>query len=173
MNQRNKTKSFRKDLKCMSIDIKKFLIMFGLCDESILSVKISHSNLRQLFPSLVRFSYDYIEKNKNMIYDGNVILVKDSFNKIVPYANPNNLDCVFYKAFDCEYDKCSIEVQTLLENENLKNYELQRLCNRLIELRRFKEYRYVKRFLKKRILEETSKVKRYKMERKKLREEII
>ena len=172
MKQKNELRILRGELDREAINIKKFLMIFNLADESILKTKISHKDLCILIPNLRRVGYDKLLKDRGMLYSGDVIAIRDSFGCVLPYLNPKLIYSQeeFYRIFDCEKDKTEIEIKKIISSENLEPYELKEVCSKLLELRRFKEYKIVKRMLTKSLKYKSKKVKKYKIEKMKLKE---
>ena len=171
MKQKNQIKLLKNELDMQAIDIKKFLVVFELCDESVFDLKISHDDIKLLIPSLIRVNYKRLIKNEGLLYSGGVIAIRDSFGKVYPYLNPTKTSTKeTYKFIDCKSDKFDIEISELIENEELKPYQLKEVCNKLLELRRFKEYKIVKRLLSKKIAFESKELKSYKRKKLMLKE---
>ena len=152
MNNKDK-RILRKLQKNNATTLKLFLIAYcGIQDGNLLSNKLSHKDIKQLFPNLKRVSFDYVLDNIDDIYTGNIILVQDSFEKVVPYKNPH---IQIYEDINIEYVEEDIEnsndtFDTVLELENLNSYELSQLAKKYKESNRITEYRKVCRMIKKR-----------------------
>jgi len=72
-----------------SITVESFLVNYlGIRDNNTLSNQISHKDIKALIPHLVRPSFDYIIEFPDLVYNGEVILVEDSYGSVVPYFNP-------------------------------------------------------------------------------------
>ena len=136
MGKRKKLNQQKKRLNRLaseSISIESFLSNFlGIRDNNVLSSKISHKDIKQLFPKLVRPSFDYILDSPDLIYNGEVILVEDSFGSIVPYFNPSYV----YEEVDFigEYIEQQNQKEDIfnineIDLQNLSNYELQNLLH--------------------------------------------
>ena len=172
MKQKDELRILRGEMAREAISVKKFLMIFNLADESILDKKISHKDLDILLPNLRRVGFDRLIRNKSMLHTGDVIAIRDSFGYVLPYLNPKLIysEDEFYRVFDCEQDKTDVEIKKIVCDENLEPYELKEVCSKLLELRRFKEYRVIKRMLSKSLRYNSKKVKKYKREKQMLKE---
>ena len=113
-----------------SISVESFLArVLGIRDKSFLSSKISHADIKQLFPQLVRPSFSYIVDNPAIIYNGEAFLVEDSFGSVVPYFNPSFLyeETEYFGEFVEEHPREELPQVDELELSELSNYELQNL----------------------------------------------
>ncbi len=81
-----------KDLKYyerlnFGISIIDFLYIYcGLTTSNLYT--ITHKDVKRLLPELKRFSIDYACKNPDLIFTGDIILVKDNKKITIPYYNP-------------------------------------------------------------------------------------
>ena len=73
-----------------NISISKFLSRYLGFEGKCMS-KVTHEEIKILFPYLKRSSFDEIKKNPRLIYSGEVVLVNDTRNTI-PYYVPKVLD---------------------------------------------------------------------------------
>ena len=86
MNKKGKS-TLKKLQKNNSTTLKLFLIAYcGIQDSKLLSNKLTHKDIKHLFPNLKRVSFDYVLDNIDDVYIGNIILVEDSFDNVVPYS---------------------------------------------------------------------------------------
>ena len=168
MRQKNEIRKLRKELNENAIDIKKFLIKYDLFEDVVLDLKISHKDLKLLIPDLRTVSYERIIKDKKILYTGDVVCVRDSFGVVIPYISPSLTDTIVYKVIDTKTDKYEIEIDKLISEQNLEIYQLEQICNKLKELRRFKEYKIVKRLLSKELSLKNKQSKQYKKEKRML-----
>ena len=172
MGQKARDKAVSKVLSDNCIDMKRFLTMFNLCDYSVLNLKISHKDIKELIPGLKRMGFDELGKRIESIYTGDVIAVKDSYGRIVPYINPNLLNVELYGIVHGEREKCNIEVKKVIKEKSLKIYQLKKIGKLLAQHGRYKAYKTIKREVRKRVYSdlEKAKVKRYKREKRMLKE---
>ena len=115
-----------------SISVESFLArVLGIRDKSLLSSRISHSDLKQMFPQLVRPSFNYVVDNPAIIFNGEAFLVEDSFGSVVPYFNPSFLyeETEYFGEFTEERPREEIPNIDDLELSELSNYELQNLLH--------------------------------------------
>ena len=133
-------------LKKTSLSLRKFLILYyGINIDS--HGKLSHNDIKYLFPHIRRVSFEYVLDNRENTFNGNITCVFDSFNNPAFYERPN------IKLFDeIEYIETTKESDNELEIdlifENLNTYELSMLCKNLKNLNRIHEYREVYKILK-------------------------
>ena len=162
-------KELRELEKEYSISLKSFLIVFcGICNDTLLREKVSHDDIKHIFPELTKVGFDYLSKNINEIYTGNVILVKDSFGFIAPYKKP--LIQEYLEIPDIEFieDKKERVVEEIVNLENLSLYELSELGKKYKEERRLTEYRKVCRLIKK--INNESGIKEFHKKKEKIKE---
>lgn len=63
------------------IPMASFLYNFcAICDHNVF--KVTHYDIKRLFPYLKTCSIEYVCKNYDLVCDGSVILVKDAKNNI-------------------------------------------------------------------------------------------
>ena len=81
------------------IPMASFLYNFcAICDHNVF--KVTHYDIKRLFPYLKTCSIEYVCKNYDLVCDGSVILVKDAKNNILPYAIPPFLNQKFKNISD-------------------------------------------------------------------------
>jgi len=107
------------------ITLAKFISRYFAVRGSALK-KLSHEDVKHLFPNLKRSTFSFIENHPLEVENGNVILVTDG-KKIIPYYVPS---------FDkMETEEIVIEVETKKEKKTIPNYsdmkiyELKKLLN--------------------------------------------
>lgn len=83
------------------MSLAKFLTRYEFITGSDLK-NITHEDVKDLFPELKRCSFKYVEKNKQALYSGDVVLVDDG-HKVIPYVVPKDKD------LDQEYTEVSME----------------------------------------------------------------
>jgi len=151
MKNRKKLKQDKQRLTRLaekSITVESFLSNYlGIRDNRTLSNQISHQDIKELLPQLVRPSFDYIVDFPDLVYNGEVILVEDSYGSVVPYFNPlflrekkegeyeeleeepPHVDMDFIGEFVEENKKEEIPDIHKLELGELSVYELQQLLH--------------------------------------------
>ena len=108
------------------ISIEKFIINYLHNGEEIYFEKMGHHDLRKYNSiKVLRVSYDFALENFDLLKRGTILMVKDDYNKIVPYINPIELDKILTLSTIEE------EIATL-EQENL--VELDRQISHLMTL---------------------------------------
>lgn len=163
-------KKFLKELeKEYIISLKSFLIIFcGIYNETILQGKITHDDVKHLFPELKKVSFDYVSKNSNEIYTGKVILVKDSFGFIAPYQKPLIEEYIDIPDINFIEDKKEQAIEEIVNLENLSLYELSELGKKYKDENRLTEYRRVCRLIKK--INNESGIKEFYKKKEKIKE---
>lgn len=167
MKTKNELKRFEDELYKNAISLKKFLVLYcGISGDDLLDIQISHKDIRQMFPELKRMWKDDLISDKALLYTGDVVAVIDSYGDIAPYICPNLEDkfsCIGIEKDDIKIEK---SIRDIIEDEDLKTYELEELCSKYKETRRFREYKITSRILKRKIGEKKAKSKKYKKEKK-------
>lgn len=104
-----------------SISLAKFLSRYySITNENL--GKMTHEDVKYLIPGIKRCSFDYINKNQELISSGNILIVIDKNDKKIPYIKPT-------LAIDNIHD---VDIELSKENENidvdismLSNYEVK------------------------------------------------
>ena len=114
------------------ITMQFFLTQYlGVRDKHFLSGNITHTDIKTLFPRLVRTSFEYAVNNADKIYSGDLLLVIDSLGRAVPYINPNYV--YEEKDYFGEYIKEEFKEEIPDINDfdllTLSNYELEHLLH--------------------------------------------
>ena len=73
-------------MKENEISLAKFLVRYEFITNSSLN-KITHEDVKVLFPNLKRCSFDSVRKNPYLVMSGQVVLVNDG-RKTIPYYTP-------------------------------------------------------------------------------------
>lgn len=74
------------------IDLISFLRnYYGITSSSLKINKLTHADIKILFPDIKRISLERLKKEMESIYRGEVLLVYDAHNYILPYVNPHYL----------------------------------------------------------------------------------
>ena len=140
-------KKLKKELESRCISLTKFLINYcGIYTDNIHNINISHYDVKELMPNLKRISFENLLKYKNGLYTGEFIPVKDYHGNIVPYINPM-LDIDISYEIDCEIEK-EKEIQPTPLTDDLRAYELAKLCKLFKEHNKKREYRAAQKLLK-------------------------
>ncbi len=115
------------------ITIISFLSKYlGVRDQRVLSSRITHKDIKAIFPNLKRVSFDYVVDNPTLIGDSTILLVSDSIGRVVPYMNPQlgYEETEYFGEFVCdESTKVTIPNIDEIDLESLNNYELQQLLH--------------------------------------------
>ena len=122
-------------MKGNAINLSKFLSRYAHVEGKNLT-KVTHKEVKALFPNITRCSFDVIEDNPNLIYEGVVVLVNDG-KTTIPYYVPS-LDCEDndYLEFNREEDEIFEPDDTVYDYEDMSVYELRCLLRR-----KFNSYR--------------------------------
>ena len=160
MTKKEELRKLKKELENNCISLEKFLmIYFGIFNDKIDKIKISHKEIKELIPELRSVSFESLLKDKRNLYIGNIVAVKDSYGNIAPYVCISLKDVKEINEFSCEQDSMrkNINAQQFDEDSNL--YELITACKILKRDKRFCEYRKVHKLLSEK---KDVKVKEYK-----------
>lgn len=108
-----------------SIDLIKFLSnYYGISSKDLKIKTLTHFDIKELFPYIQRASYGYVDNHMNEVYKGEIILVYDANNVIVPYINPHlhidYLPNTYCNVDDSFYDITSLDLNMLSKDELLK-----------------------------------------------------
>lgn len=160
MKRKLKLKKIKKELEKLkennSMSISKFLIrFFGI---PIYKLKVSHDDISILMPNLGKINLDIILKNKDLIYNGEALLVIDSYGNVQCYITPEIKEYEENIISTKRKDKNS-KFKDVVLSENLSRYNLSILCKYYKEKDPAK-YRIVQDLLKTKKDEEA--VKKYK-----------
>ena len=90
------------------ISLAKFIARYELIGGACLT-KITHEDVKMLFPELKRCSFESIDKDPSLVYLGKVALVNDG-RKTIPYYIP----------LDKDLDKDVVEIDEFCESEKPK-----------------------------------------------------
>jgi hypothetical protein len=93
MGKREKLKQDKSRLARLangSITIEAFMArILGVRNQRVLANRITHNDLKDLFPDLRRPSFDYVLDNPRTVSMGEVFMVSDCQGRVVPYFNPH------------------------------------------------------------------------------------
>ena len=70
-----------------SVTLSKFLSRFLMVDGMALT-KVTHADVKMLFPMLKRASLEYVEKHPEEVMMGRILMVSDG-KKVIPYIVPD------------------------------------------------------------------------------------
>lgn len=70
-----------------SVTLSKFLSRFLMVDGMALT-KVTHADVKMLFPMLKRASFEYVEKYPEEVMMGRILMVSDG-KKVIPYIVPD------------------------------------------------------------------------------------
>ena len=115
-----------------SITIEAFLArVLGVRDQNLLAGRLSHNDLKALFPFLRRASFDYIIDNASVVYSGEVYLVSDAQGRKVPYFNPHLVleEADYYGTYEGMPQVQNIPNIDEIELSELSTYDLQQLLH--------------------------------------------
>ncbi len=81
-----------KGLKDQAMTMTSFLARFlGIHNPALMQEGLTHRDLAKMFPNLKRTSYAHILDNPQTVYCGEVVLVVDIANEVIPYVVPEEL----------------------------------------------------------------------------------
>ena len=122
-------------MKYNKITLSKFLSRYAFLQGCDLT-KVTHEEVKKLFPNIKRSSFEEIENNPDLIYDGNVVLVSDG-KKTIPYYVPKIEEKeIEYMDFNREEIKEEGPDDTVYDYSSMSIYELRCLLER-----KFNSYR--------------------------------
>lgn len=129
-----------------ALSLKDFLIKYYGIDCRMVD-KLTHKELKEIIPDIKRYPMDLVDKNKNLIYQGEVIMVKDKNNYTLAYVNPRRNGLIFdeIKLLEIEYKEEPEESINLDFLEELSLYELRECLIEAKKSHKEKEYRKIKK----------------------------
>ncbi len=114
-----------RELTEQAIPMSTFLAkIIGIRDRSI-SAELTHKDLLYLLPELERTSYRKILDDPEMVYSGEVVLVLDIANNVVPYIVDRELQSLDEMGISDVIDATSWESIPQEELPNLRDYDLK------------------------------------------------
>lgn len=131
-----------------ALTLKEFLMQYyGIECENL--DKITHNELKEIIPEIKRYPMRLVDKNRQKIYDGEIIMVKDKNNVTLAYVNPmrgNNplvIEDIYLLEIDVE-SKTHKEIDIdALDKKSL--YELRELLKDAKKMKKSKEFRIIKK----------------------------
>ncbi|NLC48477.1 MAG: hypothetical protein GX758_03870 [Tenericutes bacterium] len=102
-------------MNCESITLSKYLARYLNLSGPELK-KLTHNDVKVLFPQIERCSFDHIEKHPELIAEGCVVLVSDGKHTI-PYK-VSSLDCMIKESITLNRE----EIPKLIVKERFYNY---------------------------------------------------
>ena len=150
------------------IDLISFLRnYYGIVNESLKVNKLTHTDIKILFPFIKRGSFDDIRYDDNKVYNGEIIMVHDCKNHVLPYVNPFlKVDVNLIETNNYEEDVLINLNESILDN--LSKDELLKLRKHLKKNNQYNEQRKVTNVIRKK---KDPKVKQYKIKKMMLRME--
>ena len=153
MNQKDK-QLLRQLENNNSITLRSFLVSHCcIWKKELFNNKLSHDDIKCLFPYLKRASFGYVLSNIRDVYIGNILLVKDSYNNVVPYFKPklNEITDIDINEIKCIDENDANENDSIIVDdiENLTLYELIELRRKYKTQNRIVEYRRISKIIRK------------------------
>lgn len=115
-------------MKYNSISLSKFLSRYVNLDGVDLS-KVTHEQVKQLFPYLKRSSFEYVEKHPEDVCRGVIVMVSDKFHTIPYYVPTLNENLGKLQEFKVEFDEVKIKDEEHYDYASMSVYELRKLLN--------------------------------------------
>lgn len=110
-----------------SVTLSKFLSRFLAVDGMALT-KLSHTDVKMLFPMLKRASFEYVEKHPEDVMCGKILMVSDG-KKTIPYIVPDSKISVMKRTNMPEVEVVVKEKKTTCDYASMRVYELKMLLN--------------------------------------------
>ncbi len=86
MNKKRKQRL--ENLSEQAVSMEEFLKRFlNINNDELIKQGLTHKELKKIFPNLRRSSFDAILDDPSMVYRGQVVLVLDSNDNVIPYVN--------------------------------------------------------------------------------------
>lgn len=149
-----------------ALTLREFLIKYYGIDCEMVD-KLTHKDLKEIIPEIKRYPMDLVDKNKGLIYRGEVIMVKDKNNYELAYVNPQRNGLVFSEiillelGYNDDSSKEYIDLDTL---DELSLYELRECLTEAKKRHDNRECRMIKKEIDKKS-EGKKNTKRTKLER--------
>lgn len=87
-DKKKKDKERLQNLNKQAVSMREFLKRFLHVDnDELIEYGLTHNDLRKIFPNLKRTSFDVILDDPSVVYTGEVILVLDASEHVVPYVS--------------------------------------------------------------------------------------
>ncbi len=151
-----------------SIDLISFLeSYYGIVNNDLKVNKLTHKDIKILLPNIKRMSFFELEKDKSLIYNGEVIMVHDCNCNILPYINPHLKVNILFDEYDCYSEKENIYFDEMML-DNLSKDELLKLRKKLKKNGQYFEQKVVTNAIRNK---KDPKIKQYKRDKMKLRME--
>lgn len=151
------------------ISLAKFLKIYCKIDNINIKNQVTHRDIKTLMPELKCRSISFVKDNMHLIRTGEIILVKDANNKIIPYYKPQ---C----KTDDNISEISLDIisnKALIDFDNLESYSIYELRKLLHNYKNERgKYKKIKKKLKnKGYVKTINKKKKQKYSIKNIREE--
>ncbi len=109
----------------MTISMAEFLYNYMGIEDSKIFI-ITHEDIKMLLPNLKRYSFCELKKDLSLLYDGDIILVKDPKGYVIPYYNPlRYLDIETSDLNEIEQPVKKINEKEIKDLNELTDYELK------------------------------------------------
>lgn len=115
-------------MKHSSISLSKFLSRYVCLDGVDLS-KVTHEQVKQLFPYLKRSSFEYVDKHPEDVRRGVIVMVSDKYHTIPYYVPTLSEDLSKKQEFKMEFDEVVEKDDTHYDYASMSVYELRKLLN--------------------------------------------
>ena len=128
-----------------SIDLISFLSnYYGIVNNSLKLNKLTHIDVKILFPNIKRTSFEKVNNNIASIYKGDIIMVYDAKGKILPYINPHLQISENLEKQDIYEDDELINID-YIDLDSLSKDELLTLRKKLKKNKQYKEEKKVEK----------------------------
>lgn len=141
-----------------TISLSKFLARFVNLDGVDLS-KVTHEQVKELFPYLKRSSFDYVDKHPEDVCTGKIVMVRDQYHTIPYYVPEYDMSIEEPMAFEMEFEEAP-ERPEEYDYASMTVYELKQLLN--TKFNTYKQSREARRELERRGVVLTRKYNRSK-----------
>ena len=113
---KSKLKRIKEKVEYEAINLRKFLkLYYGISIEPY-DFKISHEDVIYLIPTVDKVNLEQILKEEENIYSNDIIIVKDSYNKVVFYKRPVLKNDLEIRTIECtDYSKNNIIETVILQ----------------------------------------------------------
>ena len=154
-------------MKYETITLSKFLSRTLGLEGSDLK-RITHLDVKELFPSLKRSTFEHVEKCPEELLTGKIMMVSDG-KSVIPYYVPTLKTEFEVHEVNIEFDEVEEVTDKEYDYASMSIYELKQLLNR--KFNTFKNSREARRELEKRGVVLTKKYNRNEFKRMKEDEE--
>ena len=159
-----------------SIDLISFLHnYYGISSEFFYKNVVTHQDIKMLFPSIKRESFDYVNHNREDLSSGDIILVHDAKGNTVPYVKPTKEDLKEFGPFQEMTEKAGnlkykvVRERIIVDEEMLDSLSKDELLKLRRDLKRTRQYCKEKKVVKAIRSKKSPKVKAYKRKKNELK----